>query len=241
MTALAVVGLRKAYGDLGALDGVELDVQRGEIHAIVGLNGAGKTTLMASVVGQVELDAGQVTVLGEDRRGACASLWARVGHFIEHPFAYAELSVRENIVAAARLHAVPKNDADRAAAAWTSRFELDRWADRPARALSLGNLQRVGLACALAHDPDLLILDEPTNALDPAGVLLLRDAIVERAGSGAGVLVSSHHLDEVARIADRISVVHAGRVIGSLEPHTIDLERTFFAMVHAFDVVAGAA
>ena len=162
------------------------------------------------------------------------------GHFIEHPFAYPELTVRENIVAAARLHAVPKTEANRLATVWTGRFELDQWADRRARTLSLGNRQRVGLACVLAHGPDLLILDEPTNALDPAGVLLLRDAILERAGLGAGALVSSHHLDEVARIADRISVVHAGRVIGSLEPHAIDLERAFFAMVHAFDAAAGA-
>lgn len=240
MTAMTVVALRKSYGDLAALEGVDLQVERGEIHAIVGLNGAGKTTLMGSVVGRVSPDSGQIGVLGEDLHNVSTSLWARVGHFIEHPFAYPELTVRENIAAAARLHAVPKTEANRLAAVWTGRFELDRWADRRARTLSLGNRQRVGLACVLAHGPDLLILDEPTNGLDPAGVLLLRDAIVERAGLGAGVLVSSHHLDEVARIADRISVVHAGRVIGSLEPHAVDLERAFFAMVHAFDAAAGA-
>ncbi len=240
MTAMTVIGLRKSYGDLVALEGVDLQVERGEIHAIVGLNGAGKTTLMGSVVGRVSPDSGQISVLGEDLHVVRASLWARVGHFIEHPFAYPELTVRENVATAARLHAVPKTEANRLAAEWTGRFELDRWADRRARTLSLGNRQRVGLACVLAHGPDLLILDEPTNGLDPAGVLLLRDAIVERAGLGAGVLVSSHHLDEVARIADRISVVHAGRVIGSLEPHAIDLERAFFAMVRAFDAAAAA-
>ena len=240
MSALGLTGLRKRFGDFVALDDLDLDVDAGEIHAIVGLNGAGKTTLMASVAGQVVPDAGSVSVLGSDRRHAAPALWARVGHFIEHPFAYPELTVRENITASARLHSMPEVDADRAARAWIERFVLDRWAERRARSLSLGNRQRLGLACAVAHDPDLLILDEPSNSLDPAGVLLLRDAIVERAAAGAGVLVSSHHLDEVARIADRISVVHAGRVIGHLEPHAVDLERLFFAMVHDFDE-AGAS
>jgi len=235
VTALAVAGLRKSYGGLVALDDMDLDVEHGEVHAIVGLNGAGKTTLMGSVVGQVELDSGQITVLGHDRADCGRSVWAKVGHFIEYPFAYPELTVRENVVAAARLHGLSGTDAGRVADTWVSHFELDRWSDRQARTLSLGNTQRVGLSCAFAHDPDLLILDEPTNALDPAGVLLLRDAIVERAQSGTAVLVSSHHLDEVARIADRISVVHAGRVIGRLDPHAIDLERAFFAMLHSFD------
>jgi len=238
VTALAVAGLRKSYRGLVALDGMDLEVGHGEVHAIVGLNGAGKTTLMGSVVGQVELDSGQITVLGHDRSDCRSSVWAKVGHFIEHPFAYPELSVRENVVAAARLHGVSATDADRVADTWVSHFELDRWSDRRARTLSLGNTQRVGLACTFAHGPELLILDEPTNALDPAGVLLLRDAIVERARNGAAVLVSSHHLDEVARIADRISVVHAGRVIGGLDPNAIDLERAFFAMLHAFDAAA---
>jgi ABC-2 type transport system ATP-binding protein len=240
VSALAALGLYKRYGDLVALDRLDLLVEAGEVHAVVGLNGAGKTTLMASVVGQVAPDSGRIDVLGSDRRTARRELWARVGHLIEHPFAYPELTVRENIAAAVRLHTIPKADAERAAGVWIERFVLDRWADRRARSLSLGNRQRLGLACAMAHEPDLLILDEPTNALDPAGVLVVRDAIVERAQAGAGVLVSSHHLDEVARIADRISVVHAGRVIGRLEPHTVDLERVFFAMVHEFDERVGA-
>ena len=235
MRALAVAGLRKSYGGLVALDDMDLDVEHGEVHAIVGLNGAGKTTLMGSVVGQVELDSGQITVLGHDRSDCGSPVWAKVGHFIEYPFAYPELTVRQNVVAAARLHGLSGTDAKHVAGAWVSRFELDRWSDRRAGTLSLGNKQRLGLSCVFAHDPDLLILDEPTNALDPAGVLLLRDAIVERAQRGAAVLVSSHHLDEVARIADRISVVHAGQVISGLDPHAIDLERAFFAKLHAFD------
>jgi ABC-2 type transport system ATP-binding protein len=104
-----------------------------------------------------------------------------------------------------------------------------------ARRLSLGNRQRLGLAAALQHHPDAIVLDEPTNGLDPAGVILLREALVRRAAAGAGVLVSSHHLDEVARIAQRITVINSGRVIGTLDPHGIDIERSFFKLVHTDD------
>jgi ABC-2 type transport system ATP-binding protein len=105
---------------------------------------------------------------------------------------------------------------------------LGRWADRRSRVLSLGNRQRLGLACALVHRPRLLILDEPTNGLDPMGVLELRRMLLSRShGDGVGVLVSSHHLDEVARVADRITVMHRGRVIGNLDPGGVDLEHRF--------------
>lgn len=119
-----------------------------------------------------------------------------------------------------------------------SDLELEPWADCRASALSQGNRQRVGLGSALAHEPRLLVLDEPTNALDPAGVLLLRELLLSRTASGAAALVSSHHLDEVARIADRVSVIHAGTIVGELDPHGADLERAFFAMAHAADEAA---
>jgi ABC-2 type transport system ATP-binding protein len=117
-------------------------------------------------------------------------------------------------------------------------LNLTQYADRRSGKLSLGNRQRLGLASALQHHPRLIILDEPTNALDPSGVVLLREALLRRAAGGAGILVSSHHLDEVARIADRISILNAGRVIGTLDPHETDLERTFFAQVLADDEAA---
>jgi ABC-2 type transport system ATP-binding protein len=118
-------------------------------------------------------------------------------------------------------------------------LDLARYAKVRGRRLSLGNRQRLGLAAALQHAPRLIILDEPTNALDPAGVVLLREALLHRARLGAGVLVSSHHLDEVARIADRISVMNDGLIIGALDPGTVDLERAFFSLVHSDDVSRG--
>ncbi|PKQ17587.1 MAG: ABC transporter ATP-binding protein [Actinobacteria bacterium HGW-Actinobacteria-8] len=234
--ALSVRDASKNYGGLRALAGLHLTVEPGEIHAIVGLNGAGKTTAMKAVVGHTALDAGIVHLFGVRAADAGAAEYSRLGFVIDHPFGYPELTVRDNIVLAGRLHGLTRDRARGAADRWIERLALDRWAAARARELSLGNRQRLGFACVAAHEPGLLILDEPTNALDPAGVLLLRDALVAAAARGAGVLVSSHHLDEVSRIAARITVIHAGRVVGTLEPGQMDLERRFFEVVRQWDV-----
>lgn len=237
MTAvLGVRGAVKNYGNVSALAGLDLTVEPGEIHAIVGLNGAGKTTAMKVAVGHTTLDAGIVDLFGVRAADAGAAEYSRLGFVIDHPFGYPELTVRDNIVLAGRLHGLTRDRARAGADEWVERLALGRWAAARARELSLGNRQRLGFACAAAHEPGLLILDEPTNALDPAGVLLLRDALVAAAGRGAGVLVSSHHLDEVSRIAARITVIHAGRVVGTLEPGQVDLERRFFEVVRKWDV-----
>lgn len=234
--ALTLSASAKAYGDVHALAGLDLTVEPGEIHAIVGLNGAGKTTAMKAVVGHTALDTGSVSLFGVPTADAGAAEFARLGFVIDQPFGYPELTVRDNIVHAGRLHGLSRDAAVAAAREWIERLALDRWAGARARELSLGNRQRLGFACAAAHEPDLLILDEPTNALDPAGVLLLRDALVAAAVRGTGVLVSSHHLDEVSRIAARITVIHVGRVVGTLEPGQTDLERRFFDVVRQWDV-----
>ncbi len=235
MSALEIRDATRRYDGILALDRLTLVVEPGEVHAVVGLNGAGKTTLMKAVVGQTALDAGAVRLFGVPAEEAGPAELARLGVVIDRPLGYPELTVRDNIVASARLHGLDRPRARRAAASWVERLELGPWAGRRARGLSLGNRQRLGLACVTAHDPDLLVLDEPTNALDPAGVLLLRDVILEAAARGAGVLVSSHHLDEVSRVADRITVIHAGRVVGALAPGQVDLERRFFEVVRDWD------
>jgi ABC-2 type transport system ATP-binding protein len=235
MSALSITDAVKHYGDLRALGGLSLSVEPGEIHAIIGLNGAGKTTAMKATVGHTALDSGEVRLFDAPLASADASRLARLGFVIDQPFGYPELSVRDNVTFAARLHGVSVAAARAQADHWIERLELTRWARRRTRGLSLGNRQRLGLACLAAHEPELLILDEPTNALDPAGVLLLRDVIVEFSERGAGVLVSSHHLDEVSRIAHQITVIHTGRVVGTLEPGQVDLERRFFDVVRAWD------
>ncbi|GAA2162445.1 ABC transporter ATP-binding protein [Pedococcus bigeumensis] len=236
MSALRIRSLAHRYDHSAVLHDVDLTVAQGEVHALVGFNGAGKTTLMRAALGMIRPTAGSIRIDGVDVAHLDRVGWAGVGHLIDSPFVYPELTVRENLWTAARLHGVSAPTARTRADQTLAALELAPWADRRASSLSQGNRQRVGLGSALVHDPRLLVLDEPTNALDPAGVLLLREQLLTRAAAGAAALVSSHHLDEVARIADRVSVIHAGTIVGELDPHGVDLERAFFAMVHAADV-----
>jgi len=173
-----------------------------------------------------------IELLGQDIRTMRSDRWARVGALIEYPLAYGELDGATNLRLAARLHGVTPTRIPAVVERIVEELNLARYTTVRARRMSLGNKQRLGLAAALQHDPDLIVLDEPTNALDPSGVILLREALLRRASAGAGVLVSSHHLDEVARIATRISVIADGRMIGTLDPDGIDIERAFFALVH---------
>lgn len=230
---LRLTGVTRAYRGGAGVRSVDLDVQAGEVHALVGLNGAGKSTLMKLMVGMLRPDAGELAVLGADVRIADPDRWARVGAVIEYPLAYGELDGRTNLELAARLRGVPARRIRPMVDDVLAELDLHRYASVPARRMSLGNKQRLGLAAALQHRPDLIVLDEPTNALDPAGIILLREALLRRAADGAGVLVSSHHLDEVARIATRITVIADGRVVGRLDPDGVDIERSFFALVHA--------
>jgi ABC-2 type transport system ATP-binding protein len=187
-------------------------------------------------------DRGEVRFDGVDVRKAGPETWRGVGHLVDHPLAYAELDARANLRAAARLHGLGRREAAVAVDAVIAEFDLARYAGVRTSRLSLGNRQRVGLAAALVHNPLVIVLDEPTSALDPAGVILLRESLLRRVGgAGAGVLVSSHHLDEVARIADRITIINDGRAIGTLDPAGVDLERAFFAAVHADDWARRAA
>lgn len=232
--ALQAVGLSRNFGDIPAVDNLDLTVAAGEIHALVGLNGAGKTTLMRLLLGMMRPDSGRAFVDGVDPLEADRTVWSKVGHTIEAPFAYPELTVVQNLTAAARLHGIASTEASAAATATIGRFNLDDYRDRRTRTLSLGNRQRLGLASALINNPSIVVLDEPSNALDPAGVVFMRDLLTEMAAAGSAVLVSSHHLDEMARTAHRISVIHRGRLVSTIDPHAMDIERRFF------DIVRGA-
>lgn len=234
-------GLVREFGGGAGIHGVDLTVAPGEVHAIVGLNGAGKTTLMRLLLGMLRPGHGEVRIDGVDVERAGPETWRRVGHLVDHPLAYPELDANENLHAAARLHGLDRREAAAAVGEVIAEFDLARYADVRTSRLSLGNRQRVGLAAALVHGPHTIVLDEPTSALDPSGVILLRESLLRRVGAGAGVLVSSHHLDEVARIADRITITNDGRAIGTLDPAGVDLERAFFAAVHADDRSRSAA
>lgn len=236
---LRAVALSRSFGDVAAVRGIDLTVRPGEVRALVGLNGAGKSTLLRLLVGLLRPGSGRAELWGAPAWGAPAEVRARVG-FVGSGHAYDELTVRENLRTAARLHGCTSAEARQRTDGLLSSLALDRWSDRRVRTLSDGNRRRLELACALVHDADLLVLDEPTNALDPAGVVEIRGTLVRRAADGTAVLVSSHHLDEMARVATSIDVVHDGRVVGQLPPDGPDLERQFFTTVHAAATGGGA-
>ncbi|WP_193597438.1 ABC transporter ATP-binding protein [Microbacterium sp. YJN-G] len=241
---LAFENVTRLFRGGGGVSDLTFTVGAGEIVALIGLNGVGKTTLMRLALGMLRPQQGFVRVLGhalEQRRTPTivpAAVWAQVGALIEMPLVYPELTARRNLYIAALLHgADPDGTVPRSIAEW----QLGPVADRRFRRLSLGNRQRVGLAAALQHDPRVIVLDEPGNALDPASVLLLREQLIRRAREDAAILVSSHHLDEVSRIADRVLLMNGGRLIGELDTTGSDLERAFFERVREDDARREAA
>ncbi len=231
---LELVGAGKSYAGTVVLHDVNLTLEPGEIHALVGLNGAGKTTIMRLLLAMTFPTEGTVLVHGRDIARVTAVDWRSFGHLVDFPLAYPELTVQQNLCIAGRLAGLSRATAQIAAGCLAEELGIVLWWGHRTRTLSQGNRQRLGLAAALIGGPSVLVLDEPTSALDPAGVVLVRDALRRRVSEHeTSVLVSSHHLDEVARIAHRISVINQGRVIGSLEPEEPDIERRFFSLVLA--------
>ena len=231
--ALALRGITRDLRGRRVLDNLDLVVNPGECLALVGLNGAGKTTALRVALGMLRPGSGSAEVLGHDARTLGGEPWGAVGHLVEIPFSYPELTARQNILASVALHGHdPRHVADHIAGL-ADLLGLGDWLDVPARRLSLGTRQKVGLVAAMAHRPRLLVLDEPTNALDPLATAGLRGIIADLTRDGVAVLVTSHHFDELARIAHRVDVLHAGRVIDSLAPTGPDLEARFFRTVLA--------
>jgi ABC-2 type transport system ATP-binding protein len=221
--AIETNDLSKRFGDVLAVDAMNLRVRRGEIYGFLGLNGAGKTTTIRALLGLIRPTAGTVTVLGQPVGPQGRGAWRQVGHLVEAPTAYPELTVTENLEIARRLHHV----ADRTAVSdVVARLNLGAYAHRRAGTLSTGNLQRLGLARALLHRPELLILDEPASGLDPAGVVEIRDLLAALArDDGVTVFMSSHILTEVDRLATRIGIIHHGRLIEELDADRLDALR----------------
>ncbi|GIH23574.1 multidrug ABC transporter ATPase [Acrocarpospora phusangensis] len=218
---IEVDGVVKRYRDVTAVDEVSLRVGPGEIYALLGLNGAGKTTLIRMLLGMIAPTRGSVRVLGAAVSAGDRSAWARVGSLVEAPAAYPELTVRENLELVRRLRRLPSGAAD-----VIDQLALTPYADRRARTLSLGNLQRLALAKALIHRPDLLILDEPVNGLDPAGVVEIRTLLAGLAQQhGTTVLLASHLLAEIARLATRIGILHHGRLRAEHRADELDRQR----------------
>ncbi len=231
--------LTKQYGDVTAVDDLSLRVEPGEVYAFLGLNGAGKTTTIRLLLGMVRPTAGDARVLGAKINDGEKKPWASVGYLAETPHAYPELSVRENLDAVRRLRpGVEREAVDRV----IEQLRLAPYADRRAGTLSLGNAQRLGLAKALLHNPQLLILDEPANGLDPAGIVEIRHLLANLAREqGVTIFMSSHILGEVSRLAQRIGIIHEGRLLQELDADELQRNRRRRLLVRARDNEAARA
>jgi ABC-2 type transport system ATP-binding protein len=215
---LEVRGLRRRFGDVVALDGLSFAVESGQLCGFLGPNGAGKTTAMRCIVGVTAPDGGEVRWQGHrltaDHHGA-------IGYMPEERGLYPRMPVLEQLVYLARLHGMATGPAQDAARRWIERLGVADRADDPVEALSLGNQQRVQLAAALVHDPELLVLDEPFSGLDPLAVDVMSDVLRERAAAGVAVVFSSHQLDLVEDLCRSVAVVARGRVVLEGEVHAL--------------------
>ncbi len=228
--------LTKRFGDVLAVDAIDLRVGTGEIYGFLGLNGAGKTTTIRALLGMIRPSEGNVKVLGQALGPGGRGPWAQVGHLVESPSAYPELSVRENLDIARRLHG--KQDS-KLVDEIIERLALGSYADRRAGTLSSGNLQRLGLARALMHDPELLLLDEPANGLDPTGVVEIRELLRSLSrDKGVTIFMSSHILTEVDRLAACIGIIHKGKLIEELDTQKLERLRAKHLEVQARDLEA---
>jgi ABC-2 type transport system ATP-binding protein len=229
-------GLSKSFGPVRAVDSVSLRVRQGEIYGFVGLNGAGKTTTIRALLGMVRPGSGSVKVMGQPVGPNGQGPWHQVGYMVETPAAYPELTVTENLEIARRLHRIPDR---RATSRVIERLGIAPYAGRKAGTLSTGNVQRLGLARALLHEPELLILDEPASGLDPAGVVEIRELLASLAREkGVTVFMSSHILTEVDRLATRIGIIHKGRLLEELDREKLRALRSPRLEVQARDLGA---
>lgn len=229
--AIETTGLSKSFGQVRAVDSVNLRIGRAEIYGFLGLNGAGKTTTIRALLGMIRPSAGSVKVLGQAIGPNGHGPWRQVGHLVERPSAYPELTVRENLEIARRLQGISNITATSRV---IERMGLVPYVDRKAGGLSTGNLQRLALARALLHEPEVLILDEPANGLDPAGVVEIRELLASLAHEkGVTVFMSSHILTEVDRLATRIGIIHNGRLLEELDAKRLEELRSRRLVVEA--------
>ncbi|MEX1655978.1 ABC transporter ATP-binding protein [Streptomyces pseudovenezuelae] len=210
--AVRARGITKCFGDVVALDGVDLEVTRGQIHGLVGPNGAGKTTLLGLLLGLAAADAGRLEILGAEA-GRTFAAPDGVAGFVDGPGLYPSLTARQNLAALAGLRG---RDARTAGVDDVlGEVGLTDVADDKVRGFSLGMRQRLGLAAALLARPRLLVLDEPSNGLDPAGKRQVHGVLNRLAADGTGVVVSSHRMDDLEALCSEVTILATGRVVFS--------------------------
>ncbi|MDR0846170.1 MAG: ATP-binding cassette domain-containing protein [Lactobacillales bacterium] len=219
MTAkLEVKNISKSFENIEALTDVSFAIEPGEIMGFVGANGAGKTTTMRIIMGVLAGDNGEVLVDGrpinQDDRG-------HIGYMPSERGMYPKMKVGEQLVYLAELHGLTKNDAREEVAKWLRELNIEQYADSVLKTLSTGNAQRVQLASALVSRPDILILDEPFSGLDPIAVANMSDTIAKMAKSGIAVLFSSHQLELIDELCDKVVIIQGGRIVQNGSPQEL--------------------
>ena len=221
--------LSKHYGKLKAVDKVTINVQKGEIYGFLGLNGAGKTTTIRMLLGLVHPTKGSSYLNGKKVSPGNTDMWKEVGYLVEVPYSYPDLTVRENLEIIRKLRFIgDQNSVNHI----IEKFKLDQYREIKCKNLSLGNAQRLGIAKALIHNPDILLLDEPANGLDPAGIVEIREMLIDLArNKGVTIFISSHILGEISKLATRIGIIHEGSLIHESSVHEMEKLRKHYLEV----------
>lgn len=204
--------LTKHYGKTVAIDDISIQINRGDIYGFIGLNGAGKTTLIRAMLEMIKPNNGSIALFGKELNSNF-KMWNEIGYLVETSRSYPNLSVYENLKVIFKLRQL---DNLKVIDNIIEKLKLSKYRNIKSSSLSLGNQQRLGLAKALMHSPKLLILDEPINGLDPEGIVEVRNLLLELAQNGSTVFLSSHILEEISKIANRIGIIHEGKLIQEL-------------------------
>jgi len=213
-SAIQLDHVSKSFGDFHAVRDLSLEVPRGEIMGFLGLNGAGKTTTIKMLLSLLKPTSGSIYMLGSKVDSGNYKLWSQVGYLEEASY-YPDLTVVENLEIARRMHQISDRGAvDRV----IQKLDLDIHRKKKAKNLSLGNRQRLGLAKAMIHKPEVLILDEPVNGLDPASVVEIRELLQDLSrNDGVTIFLSSHLLEELSKLVDSVAIMHKGRLVQNMK------------------------
>ncbi len=212
--------LTKHFGKVQAVKNLSIKIKKGEIYGFLGLNGAGKTTTIRMLLGLIQPTSGFSLLKGEKVKPGNTDMWSKIGYMVEVPYAYPELTVRDNLEIIRRLRFLSdKKSVDKV----MEKLQLTQYSYRKVKHLSQGNAQRLGLAKALIHHPEILLLDEPANSLDPAGIVEIRELLLDMAGNmGITIFISSHILGEISKFANRIGIIHEGLLVQELDSVQLD-------------------
>jgi ABC-2 type transport system ATP-binding protein len=209
-SALVLTGIRKAFAGHVAVKDLSLSVPRGSVFGLLGPNGAGKTTTLRMVMNILGTDAGEIRILGEPADHAARD---RIGYMPEERGLYPRMVLEEQLVFMAAIKGVPQKQALARLAPWLERFGLADWRKRKTNELSKGMQQKAQFVATVLHEPEILIVDEPLSGLDPVGMDVMREALLELRRAGATIVLSSHQMDTVERLCDRVVLINRGEKI----------------------------